>query len=83
MKKYKVYFQCRTEEFLFNARLLGKIKFNYIYLGESRTKSLVLQNQQDKEVEYKLITNDSVSTLAISSLTLPSLIKFIFLSNIL
>ncbi len=66
MKKYKVYFQCRTEEFLFNARLLGKIKFNYIYLGESRTKSLVLQNQQDKEVEYKLITNDMHTSMLLN-----------------
>ena len=47
----------RTQEFLFNARLLGSINFNELFLGTTSTKTLLLQNQQDKDVQYTLITD--------------------------
>ena len=43
-----IHLESRTQEFLFNARLLGKINFGHRYLGTQEIKSLILQNQQDK-----------------------------------
>jgi hypothetical protein len=54
----------RTQEFLFNARLLGKIHFGHRYLGTQEIKSLILQNQQDKQVEYSLLTNELHESMA-------------------
>jgi hypothetical protein len=54
VKKYLL--SARTQEFLFNARLLGSINFNELFLGTTSTKTLLLQNQQDKDVQYTLIT---------------------------
>ena len=55
VKKYQL--SARTQEFLFNARLLGSINFNELFLGTTSTKTLLLQNQQDKDVQYTLITD--------------------------
>lgn len=48
----------RTREFLFNARLLGPLKFAPCFVGTQARKTLILQNNREETVKFELMIDN-------------------------